>query len=191
MINWVFCDRVEPQAWRNGGGRTRELLVWPPHSPWHLRISVADIETNGPFSAYPDVDRWFAVVEGEGVDLRFSSQRVSLGVDSTPLAFKGEDAPECALHMGATRDLNLMVQRGQGQASMLRARPGVTLGPAAALRALFCADAVTLEVGGAEHLVAPYSLCWSSDAGHHPWCIRSALSAPRAWWMEFFPAEAR
>lgn len=191
MIHWVFCDQVEPQAWRNGGGRTRELLVWPPDAPWHLRISVADIEANGPFSAYPGVDRWFAVVEGEGVDLRLPSRRVSLDVDSEPLAFQGEDAPDCALHLGATRDLNLMVQRGQGQASMLRARPDVAQGATAGLRALFCADAVTLEVDGAAHRVAPYTLCWSSDAGHDAWCIRSALSAPRAWWMAFVPGERR
>ena len=42
-----------PQPWRNGGGRTRELLVWPAGdglggtTDWQLRVSVADITKNG------------------------------------------------------------------------------------------------------------------------------------------------
>ena len=28
----IQADNVAPQAWRNGGGQTRELLVWPPQT---------------------------------------------------------------------------------------------------------------------------------------------------------------
>ena len=59
-----------PQPWRNGGGVTRELLAWPQAADWRLRVSVADIERDGPFSPFPGVDRWFAVIEGDGVELR-------------------------------------------------------------------------------------------------------------------------
>ena len=34
-----------------------------------LRISVADIEAHGPFSNFEGVDRWFGVLQGEGVRL--------------------------------------------------------------------------------------------------------------------------
>ena len=50
--------------WRNGGGRTRELLAWPDAADWKVRVSVADVESDGPFSAFPGVQRWFAVLEG-------------------------------------------------------------------------------------------------------------------------------
>ena len=52
---------VMPQAWRNGGGQTRELLAWPHGADWSVRISLADIEADGPFSPFPGVQRWFAV----------------------------------------------------------------------------------------------------------------------------------
>jgi environmental stress-induced protein Ves len=35
-----------------------------------LRISVAEITRDGPFSAFAGVQRWFAVLEGAGVMLR-------------------------------------------------------------------------------------------------------------------------
>ena len=59
-----------PQPWRNGGGVTRELLAWPDGGDWRVRVSVADIDADGPFSAFPGVERWFAVLEGAGVALR-------------------------------------------------------------------------------------------------------------------------
>ena len=56
--------------WKNGGGTTRELLSWPPGvADWHWRISVAQVETEGPFSRFDGVQRWFAVLDGEGVEL--------------------------------------------------------------------------------------------------------------------------
>jgi environmental stress-induced protein Ves len=182
------CDQVEPQAWRNGGGRTRELLAWPHAQGWQLRISVADIERDGPFSAYPGVERWFAVVEGAGVRLQLPGGARTVGTDSAALHFRGEDAPGCALLDGPTRDLNLMVRRGQGRATMQRAEPGVDFHARAALRALFCADAVTLQVDGSDaRVLAPFTLLWRAGGGHGPWRLHSELARPRAWWMSFQP----
>ena len=52
-LSIIHCDRIAPQPWKNGGGQTRELFVWPPGGPWSLRISVADIRAAGPFSPFP------------------------------------------------------------------------------------------------------------------------------------------
>ncbi|HZN82411.1 MAG TPA: HutD family protein, partial [Mycobacterium sp.] len=65
----VHPTQVRPERWANGGGWTRTLLAWPDPRRWSVRVSVADVETAGPFSAYPGVDRWFAVLEGGGVRL--------------------------------------------------------------------------------------------------------------------------
>jgi environmental stress-induced protein Ves len=35
-------------------------------SAWRVRISRADIDRDGPFSAYPGVERWFAVLPATG-----------------------------------------------------------------------------------------------------------------------------
>jgi uncharacterized protein len=183
------CDQVEPQPWRNGGGRTRELLAWPGRDGWQLRISVADIERDGPFSPYPGIERWFAVLEGAGVRLQLPGGARSIDTDSAPLHFRGEDAPGCDLLDGPTRDLNLMVQRGHGRATMQRAEPGVDFHPRATLRALFCADAVTLQIDGSDAAVlAPFTLLWSSRGADGLWRLHSQLERPRAWWMGFEPA---
>ena len=66
----IEADAVTPQAWRNGGGQTRELLAWPSAADWSLRISRADIERSGPFSAFAGVQRWFEVLSGNAVATR-------------------------------------------------------------------------------------------------------------------------
>ena len=108
----VALDAAAPQPWRNGGGRTRELLSWPSAEGWRLRISVADIEADGPFSAFEGVRRWFAVVEGAGVALAFADGERICRRGDAPLAFDGAAAPGCRLLDGPTRDLNLMARGG-------------------------------------------------------------------------------
>ncbi|UUZ58495.1 HutD family protein [Nocardioides sp. B-3] len=46
----VRRSAVAPQPWANGGGTTRELLVADDGA---RRISLADIEQDGPFSSFP------------------------------------------------------------------------------------------------------------------------------------------
>lgn len=115
-----------PQAWKNGGGITHELLTLPNAANWVLRISVADITQNGAFSSFAGVQRSFAVIEGHGVELRFAHQTVRLTQASEPLQFDGAAAPDCALIDGATRDLNLMCQSGYW-ATLVPATAGQTL----------------------------------------------------------------
>lgn len=113
-LQCVHADGVAPTPWRNGGGQTRELLTRPAQGPWLLRISLADIESDGPFSAFPATQRWFAVVAGAGVALRFGDDVRELTPDSAPLQFDGAAAPGCSLLDGPTRDLNLMLRSGAG-----------------------------------------------------------------------------
>lgn len=117
----VDAARVAPQPWRNGGGRTRELLADAP--AWRWRISLADIDTDGSFSAFAGVQRWFAVVAGSGVELRFADGARTLHRGDAPLAFDGAAAPGCRLLAGPTRDLNLMLRDG-ARGTMRHAVPG-------------------------------------------------------------------
>ena len=119
----IRAAEVAPQAWRNGGGRTRELFAWPAGPDWTLRLSLADIEADGPFSAFPGVQRWFAVIEGAGVVLGLAAGALRLTPASEPLCFDGAEAPACRLIGGPTRDLNLML-RGGVRGCLLRAVDG-------------------------------------------------------------------
>lgn len=136
--NWTLVplSSIPPTAWRNGGGITRELAVWPApnvkatqdkySNNWLWRISVADVSADGPFSVFKGIDRWFAVLDGAGVQLDIQSEnRATQSIEQTPnsepLAFDGGAATDCKLIDGPTQDLNLMVRRsGISSSRMLR-----------------------------------------------------------------------
>lgn len=121
----VDAHAVPPQPWKNGGGVTRELLRWPAEGvgggDWRLRLSVADIAADGPFSAFPGVTRWFAVLAGEGVVLTLPDGEHTLRPGDAPLCFDGAAAPGCRLLDGPTVDLNLMLQGLDGALMVARA----------------------------------------------------------------------
>jgi uncharacterized protein len=192
VIEVLPLAQVKAQPWRNGGGVTRELLAWPPlpkpAADWALRISVADIAQDGAFSAFPGVERWFAVLEGAGVVLRFAARREVLGVASAPLQFDGAAAPVCELQDGPTRDLNLMLRQGAGSACMQAALPDEAWLSAAPLRAVFCTSAAWLQVGGSDAAYLPaMALAWSAHAAGQRWHLRCEGAVPRALWMSFQP----
>lgn len=118
----IPADRIAPAPWKNGGGSTRTLLALPAGDDWQLRISMADVGQDGPFSPYPGVERWLAIVEGQGMQLDFGHRSTTLTPQDPPLRFDGADAPHGRLLQGPVRDLNLM-HRG-GQAAMHRVQPG-------------------------------------------------------------------
>jgi environmental stress-induced protein Ves len=177
-------DDVMLQPWKNGGGATRELLAWPTPKDWWLRISVAEIERDGPFSAYPGVDRWFGVLLGDGVRLRWSgeqTQAVRAGDDL--LHFDGAEPPEARLLGGATRDLNVMRRRGLGRVAICAAAQPAPEG--FAMLALFTRDALRIEGGAAGAIDVPaMCLAWSA---WQPWRVVQP-GLPCAWWIAFSPA---
>lgn len=178
----VLLDQVAPSPWRNGGGRTRELLAWPAADHWALRLSVADIERDGPFSAFPGVERWFAVIDGDGVALQFADGERLCRRGDAVLRFDGADAPGCRLLAGATRDLNLMLARGRG--ALRRVQRGEPAPSASTLRALYTADAATLHAGDASLTLGAGTLVWSTGHLAARWTLES-LTEPRAWWITF------
>lgn len=108
----IHADALPATPWKNGGGITRDLLLWPSASDARVRLSLADIDRDGPFSSYPGVTRWFTVVEGAGVELQFADGARLQRLDDTPLCFDGAAAPGCRLIAGRTRDLNLLLHGG-------------------------------------------------------------------------------
>ena len=110
---------VKPTPWRNGGGTTRELVAWPNTQAWQWRASVAEVTQAGAFSTFAGVQRWFSVLEGDGVCLTSDGHRHVLSKADCPLEFDGAARTECELLGGATQDFNLMV-RNPAKARMQR-----------------------------------------------------------------------
>lgn len=173
------------QPWRNGGGTTRELLAWPAGAGaegWRVRVSVARIDRSGPFSAYPGVQRWFAVLAGAGVQLRWAERSVDLAPGDEPLHFDGAGTPGCALLDGPTLDLNLML-RGSG--GMQPARAGEPwCAPGAAWRGLYSRSALRLHAAGGLHPLAADTLAWAAG-DVTPWQAEAEDAAEplQAWWL--------
>lgn len=206
-LHTVRLQEATAQPWRNGGGVTRELLAWSAPdvreadetarqsgtstgSEWDLRVSVADITQDGPFSAFPGISRCFAVLEGAGVVLRLRGQDQALTAASEPLAFDGAEAPGCRLTSGPTRDLNLMVRHRAGQAWMQRAQAGERR-PAAAIGAwqgLYTHGPALLDTPGGRFELSAGTLAWwhgtavdpREAAAMAPWCL---VEGRQAWWL--------
>ena len=122
-MSWqrVNLGDVAVHPWRNGGGVTRELAVWPAGGDdWTWRMAVAEVAQDGPFSHFLGIDRWFAVLAGDGVRLSIAGQAHALTQRSAPLRFAGDAASDCRLLGGATRDFNLMLRRGRADGTMRR-----------------------------------------------------------------------
>ena len=188
-VQLIDLFRQAPEPWRNGGGQTRELLRRPAAgtadaNDWALRISVADIDRDGDFSAFPGVQRWFAVLEGAGVVLRLPAGDQRLVPGSPPLQFDGAQAPGCRLIDGPTRDLNLMVQRGRG--TMRAVQPGVEWDEPFEARGLFtCSGGLWHPREGEAVVVAPFTLLWTDDARpcrFEP-VAATGPGAPCGWWI--------
>jgi uncharacterized protein len=145
------------------------LIAWPDADNWVMRLSVADIERDGSFSAFPGVDRWFAVLAGNGVRLGASQQVVVAG--DAPVYFDGAAAPACTLIDGPTRDLNLMIRRDAAAGWMKRVASGVVREPSSHvpdatndLFGVFVLNGCTLHRNERDAVDLPaMSLAWSTD----------------------------
>ena len=102
--------RVMP--WKNGGGSTTELVVFPAGAgldDFDWRASTARVAGDGPFSAFPGVDRSLAVLEGHGLILADESGEHCVG--AVPFVFRGEQRIDARLRDGPVTDFNVMTRR--------------------------------------------------------------------------------
>ena len=109
------------ERWRNGLGWTREILRLPAQGDdWALRLSVAEIELDAAFSAFPGVERELVLLQGNGVRLRFEDGRVAEVLPPHGrVRFAGEETLHGELVDGTTHDFNLMWKRDLLQAELL------------------------------------------------------------------------
>ncbi len=104
MAPVVRSDEVAPQPWANGGGTTRELLRADDDS-W--RISLADIDSDGPFSAFPGLHRLLTVVDGAVLGLEVDGE-THVVEPHRPFAFSGDAVVVASVPEGPVRALNVV-----------------------------------------------------------------------------------
>ena len=157
-VRMIRLADTPPQRWRNGGGRTRELLALPGPDDWRVRVSVADIESDGPFSSFPGVQRFFCVLQGAGVELTIDGRSMRVTPADAAVQFAGEAKTTCRMLDGPTRDLNLMVRAPLG--AMQRVVAGSAWKPSAASCGVFTVAAGTCRTDDAALTVPATALLW-------------------------------
>jgi len=113
--------------WKNGGGNTTEIAAHPPGAvlaSFAWRVSVANIEQDGPFSLFEGVDRTLVLLAGEGMRLIGEGEPLELRTPFDPVNLAGDRALHCSLIGGPVRDFNLMVRRGSARGDVIVRREG-------------------------------------------------------------------
>lgn len=113
------------QAWKNGAGRTREIAVEPAGAgpdDFGWRVSVAEVDADAPFSAYPGVERCITLLHGAGLRLHSGAGELVHVLDQAlvPWRFDGGLALTARLIAGPCLDFNLMTRRGAWHGELQR-----------------------------------------------------------------------
>ncbi len=128
-IRIIRYEECESSLWKNGGGSTKQLLIWPKGadlSNFDFRISIATISSDGPFSLFHGIGRQLCILEGEGVKLHIKgndlgqSDEIVLRPNDPPFCFSGETQIESKLLDNQILDFNVMTRRGNYTARIER-----------------------------------------------------------------------
>ena len=157
-VRVIDASQHRTMPWKNGLGTTTEIAIDPPGvnlaGRFRWRLSIALVQSSGPFSAFPGYERTIMVIEGRGMELAVGSNSPRrLDRPFEPFLFSGDAPAECRLIDGPIRDFNLMVNR-----SVLRSRTEVwhldrmprLIGLSSADWIIHClSGAIDLQVGAA------------------------------------------
>jgi len=152
MITHLPASQRIPQPWKNGGGVTREIAVFPEGAEdFDWRISMAEVSQAGPFSRFEGVDRHLTVLSGR-MRLDMPDGRHILNADDST-AFAGETPVE-ATPLLPVIDLNVMTRRGQVHAEVRHIRSGVILRSDLVL--LLATTPMIVTANGQRYALQPY-----------------------------------
>jgi environmental stress-induced protein Ves len=156
MIQLLPAKDRKASPWKNGGGRTFEIAAHPPGADFETfdwRISLAEIEKDGPFSRFDGVDRILSLIEGRmTLEIGDPAQSHPLETASSPVIFAGESPVFARLQTPLTLDINLMTRRGRCRATLERLRldQRLAIDAGAGLGFVFALTPLVLESEGLE-----------------------------------------
>ncbi|MGZ3653050.1 MAG: HutD/Ves family protein [Bdellovibrionota bacterium] len=122
FVELIEGDSLKATPWKNGGGSTKQIAIFPPPASLELgdflwRLSTAEVSKPGPFSIFPDFDRLVTLVRGEELVLGFHRIHKALKPGMV-LHFEGEEEVTSELPKGPVMDLGLIYDRDQAMAKM-------------------------------------------------------------------------
>lgn len=139
------ASQFRRMPWKNGGGTTTELAIEPPgaslDSPFHWRLSMADVGVSGPFSRFDGCDRTLLLLDGDGMRLDIEGREpLHLPGPLQPVSFRGDWTTTGVLTGGPCRDFNVITRRSRchHRVAVLRGGPTAQPLPEGRIRYLFC-----------------------------------------------------
>lgn len=189
-----------PIPWKNGAGLTRVLLTWPAPESWILRLSIAEIHQSGPFSIFPGIERWFAVLSGGAVALE-TQGGAATHFDRSERSlhrFRGDAPTNCTISGAPTQDFNVMLDRARGELAQRPLAESADLETTADWVGLFTVAPLELSIesdGAATGAVIPIpalSLAAWPNPARAARRLRIAsrpVPSPRGWWLECIVAQ--
>lgn len=146
MIRRLGPAEYRAMPWKNGLGTTTELFVHPAggslETGFLLRVSRAPVVADGPFSAFPGIDRSLLLLEGGGLALDHGPHGAQvLARPMEPARFSGDWPTTGRLLAGPCLDFGVMSRRGACAHALhaVKAGPGAAPLPEGDLRLVYCA----------------------------------------------------
>ena len=159
--------------WKNGGGVTRELACTPAGATFDdflWRVSIADVNQSGPFSAFPGIDRIITLLDGDGMHLAFDNGAThDLTTPLTPYRFRGEDRLHASLAGTPSQDFNLMLRRDAVDGNVAVWRDACKIDGKHDARLLFCTKGrwEAIAEDGMRYALAPQQTLIAEDTENH------------------------
>ena len=120
-IQLIPANEYQRTRWKNGLGWTREIIRYPNQNDlWSWRLSIAEVDKDGAFSVFENIDRELILLSGEGMRLNFTDgESVVLNPPHDKHRFAGERELSAELISGPTQDFNVMWQRDRFDVQVL------------------------------------------------------------------------
>ncbi len=115
----ITPDNFRAMPWKNGGGVTHEIAKEEVLGALIWRLSVAEVTSDGPFSAFPGLMRILTVISGAGLTLR-TDDGVMVAEPFAPLRFPGDLPVASERIAGDVRDLNVIFDPRRVEARVTR-----------------------------------------------------------------------
>jgi environmental stress-induced protein Ves len=118
MIKILRSSTYREMLWKNGLGKTIEIYRYPIdiETPFLWRISAAKVTENGPFSKFEGYNRSISVLEGDGLKLYSSTNKLTSNENVLPVIikdsiiydFSGDNNTYCELINNEVKDFNII-----------------------------------------------------------------------------------
>lgn len=115
----IRSHAFQRMPWKNGGGETVQIAIDDAArglDDFIWRVSMARVESDGPFSLFPGIDRTLCILRGAGMTLAVAGREaVEFTQASAPFYFPADIPVEARLVAGGITDLNVMTRRGRAR----------------------------------------------------------------------------